>query len=165
MCPAVQSDTACLPKVRQIRMHPAGRSKPLPYVPTNTTSVEMTFIGHLICEHNAYYGWHENDQCKGLACPAGNTMTVHNFEGEASEKITAIHEFGHMFGIEDHYGTNDNPQDNTKMKSTYAMRQIDREYSSACIYGEEKNLDSTINGILICRGCQNRIEDNLYKYS
>lgn len=126
-------------------------------VPTNTTSVEMTFIGHLICEHNVYYGLHENDPYKGYAYITRNVMTVHDFESETSEKITTIHEFGHMFGVIDHYGD--------QCATTEDMQAINEDYDSKCIYGEDRFTSTVMNNITICEGCKALITGNKNKYS
>ena len=115
-------------------------------VPTNTSSVKMTFVGHETCE--IIGGFHFKNDVYGLAYPGRNVMTVHNLMGEDSEKITAIHEFGHMFGALDHSGLSQT-----------------NGYNPYCIYGAYSEYDNVVENILICDACKNIIDTNKNRYS
>jgi len=126
-------------------------------VPTNTSSVKMTFVGHETCE--ILGGFHLQNKVYGLAYPARDVITVHNLEGEDDEEITAIHEFGHMFGIKDHYN------DGCWSTEQIIIQMNDGQYNRDCIYGEDRNDPNVIDEVIICQGCINRINENKNKYS
>ena len=118
------------------------------------TAVKMMFVGHDICFHSeldghTYNSDTENDHY-GLSYMALRSMIITDECGGVHESITAIHEFGHMFGITDHYLPKHLPKENTD------------EY---CIYGKKKDHITSIKDIVICPGCTTQFMDKLYHYT
>lgn len=83
---------------------------------------------------------------------------ITNFQGKEKEIKTLIHEFGHHYNVEDHYGG-----------SAKSTQEIDPTgelgYSRDCIWGENKESDHVIDNYMICDGCRRIIEDNIEKYN
>lgn len=50
-------------------------------------------------------------------------------------------------------------------ESTDQMNNIESGYSKDCLYGENKNLYTTVASIKICDGCRNRVKQNRDLYS
>jgi hypothetical protein len=91
----------------------------------------------------------------GLAVPAAGICAIFNFDSEDDEFVTLVHEFGHLFGVLDHYDD---------YYGTAYYEGIDPSYDSACIYGEGRIDPGVRDSITICNGCLNRILDNLDRY-
>ena len=68
-----------------------------------------------------------------------------------------MHEFGHLFGVLDHYGG--------EAPSTEDMlNQGKLGYREKCIYGEKKDIPEVYENLLICDGCRAIIEANIHWY-
>ena len=118
------------------------------------TAVKMMFVGHDICfnsesEGHKYNSTTENDFF-GLSYMVLRSMIITDEHGGAHEAITAIHEFGHMFGIKDHYDTR---EPSNSIKSDY------------CIYGKDKEQITDISNVTICAGCSQTLQENINIYS
>ena len=97
----------------------------------------------------------ESTDLYGLAYqPTGTSLIRDTRTLELNTEVT-VHEFGHFYGAQDHYG-GDNP-------TTLEMNggSEDGPYSKYCIYGEEFYLD---NEIFICDGCRATIYANRDDY-
>lgn len=87
-------------------------------------------------------------------------VAIMNDSSSTPELGTVIHEFGHLYGVKDHYG-------GTVGTTTEEMRNKyeDREYSEDCIYGENKFNSDVIAETKICDGCKSWIIENRNCYS
>lgn len=129
--------------------------------PDTSSSLKIAYIGHNNCsaerdeegnlEHltNPFFGMAFTGQ--GLAC-------VMNFSGNSQETKTLVHEFGHLFGVEDHYGGDG--LSTTQINGKYP----NSEYDEYCIYGEKKDKVDVYQNLVICDGCKDRIRENLNRY-
>ena len=83
---------------------------------------------------------------------------ITNTEGKQKEIKTLIHEFGHHYNVEDHYGG-----------SAKTTQEIDPTgelgYSEDCIWGENKEHGSVLSNYTMCDGCKRIIENNIGKYN
>lgn len=118
----------------------------------------MAYTGHETCAINN--GVHKDHPTLGVANRGVGYMIINNFNSEASELKTVVHEFGHMFEVQDHYEIGDVPStDEMNEMVGYAL------YSSTCIYGEDKETSAVLSGLIICNGCKQTIEANRTKYN
>lgn len=120
--------------------------------PTDSYSVKMVFIGHDTCYDSYQLGCYRNSQMEGvtgLCYEHLGTMVVANPTGGEKETVSAIHEFGHAFGVKDHY----EPVSGNS------------SFSDNCLYGRNHELIETVAGISICQGCQDIIRANINRYS
>lgn len=120
--------------------------------PTNNYSVKMVFIGHDTCYKDNAWGCIRNSEkivLTGLAYEHLGTMVIANPAGGQKEIVTAIHEFGHLFGIGDHY----------------ASASGDSDYNDNCLYGVLRSNMKTVDSIKICQGCRDDFNENINKYS
>ena len=63
------------------------------------------------------------------------------------QSVALIHEIGHLFTVEDHYGTDGKPG------SSSVLHQ-----SRQCIYGENSGHPDVIEQVLICQGCTESLQ-------
>jgi len=72
---------------------------------------------------------------------------------DARELASAVHEFGHLLGAEDHNGSGG-------YKSTYQKNgnSSTGPYNMNCIYGENKGAPEVYENITICDGCLNAMK-------
>ena len=123
-------------------------------LPNTSSSVKVAYIGHEYCTENT----HTTRGYNGLANQSWGLAVVSNIISPQSETKTLLHEFGHLYGVEDHYGIG--------CKSTDDMNGgIDGIYSEDCIYGEHREYAHVLNGFTICEGCRARIESNVGLYN
>jgi hypothetical protein len=130
---------------------------PAPDISTSTT---IAFIGNRVCsefvcqlsEDSLVY---QMQPANGLTVPPVGICTIFNFDSEDDEFVTLVHEFGHLFGVLDHYDD---------YYGTAYYEGIDPSYDSACIYGEGRIDPGVRDSITICNGCLNLILDNLDRY-
>lgn len=116
---------------------------------THKPSSCILLTGHRTCVQKDLYC--ENTSSEGLYGLANfgrRTCIVSNTTSEESETISAIHEFGHMIGIEDHYDA----------------VLANSPYSNNCIYGANSASYTTVSGIVICSGCRNEFENTVNGY-
>jgi len=121
----------------------------------NQYTVKMLYVGHNICfVDSSGYGHQFNSSSevpiRGLSLDLIRSMVITDTRDEECETITAIHEFGHMFGVKDHY---DKRESITSNKKDY------------CIYGYDKELITLVDEIVICPGCDTQLRENLYDYT
>jgi len=106
---------------------------------------KLAFMGHVFCWCDEY----ETTPLLtvGAAVTQIKVATVENFNGTDSELKTAIHELGHLFGANDHYGVG--------CPSTEYMRDTtgNNNYDELCIYGESHGQLVVGQDQLICDGC------------
>lgn len=106
--------------------------------PTDTSTVKVAFLGHEGCEC-------VEETCKslsGLADKNRRVAVVSKFDSVDLEAIYFIHEFGHIFGIEDHY---------TNFYPPYP-------FENHCLYGPAFTQMLQIEDITICQGCRNIVD-------
>ncbi|MBQ3252874.1 MAG: DNRLRE domain-containing protein [Oscillospiraceae bacterium] len=120
----------------------------------NTSSLTMMYVGHNVCFVDADYGHQFNASSmvplRGLASNSKRIMVITDTRGGIQETLTAIHEFGHMFGITDHYRSDHPPKANT---------------SRYCIYGDRKDEINSVSSGIICPGCVAQMMANIDDYS
>jgi len=97
--------------------------------------------GSILCAETSACGLY------GVAYFPKRICAVSNLQGEEKETITAIHEFGHLLGMDDHY----TPQTNS-------------DFSDHCLYGLEWSDFNSVNDIQICSGCRAELESTVNKY-
>ena len=123
--------------------------------PPNTShTLRMAFTGHILCHSDN--GHCTDSEWRGVAVPIlGIALIADN--GFANIDRTTIHEFGHLFGANDHY---DEPEYDIPSTETMNANTEGRTYSDSCIYGELKG--NLIVGVdeLFCEGCRYDIEHN-----
>ncbi|MBQ8408134.1 MAG: RICIN domain-containing protein [Clostridia bacterium] len=139
----------------------------IPYSDT-THSVKIAYIGHEVCtQKNEIYDENENlvsathtaNPFYGLCNRVIGVAVILNRASEASETKTVVHEFGHYFGVIDHYGQGGLTTEAIKAETG------DNGYSSDCIYGEHKDYTTVMNNLIICDGCKNIIKKNASWFS
>lgn len=85
-------------------------------------------------------------------CVIGDCVTSFNM------LKTTIHEFGHLYEIEDHYGLDSIP-------STEEMNKTRKEtYCKDCIYGEYKEDQESFSQLKMCSGCTKKVNENKSRY-
>lgn len=130
--------------------------------PDTASSIKVAFIGHDNCETDrdnaGNFVKHNENPFFGLAYPYQGLACVMNFDGVAQEKKTLTHEFGHLFGVIDHYG--EEGYTTTQMQDMYP----NSGYSQYCIYGEKRNNSDVYQNLTICNGCKERIRENIDLY-
>ena len=116
----------------------------------------MYFIGHDTCRVNN--GEHNTGGILGLGWKYNGVTSITNFkENDMNVAKTVIHEFGHLYGIIDHYGGS--------TKTTEEMNELYGNYfSTYCIYGENRNKDETLQDLTICQGCLMTLLENKHIY-
>lgn len=119
--------------------------------------VTMAFIGHNNCIVNG--GSHYSNPYYGLCYATLGLMGIMNFESEAQETKTLIHEFGHLYGVKDHYGGS------TQTTTEIIQSTGNTGYSRNCIYGENKDQEEVYTNLVICDGCASLIIANKNKFS
>lgn len=128
---------------------------------TSSDTVKMVFLGQKVCERGTSQC--QTVQYAGKAFPSIDLAAVLYNGNVTQELLTTIHEFGHMYGVIDHYGGTESAGVTTE---TLALEHPEREYSPYCIYGEKKFTDSSVNSnIVICNGCKSWIIENRNQYS
>ena len=126
----------------------------------NPTSTRMVYIGRDIC-YNEICSSSDNLEptIYGLAHIYNYTMAIHDHRSKENETITAIHEMGHMFGAEDHYGVGEET-------TAYMQQQYPNDgYDENCLYGEGLWNMNDVDDIVICNGCQKRIFENRSRFN
>ena len=129
--------------------------------PSDDGTVRMVYIGHDVCrvyvknfeEGPRYvheYNSNTSNPLYGLGNPILRVMTIHDRRASGQELVTAIHEIGHMFFVDDH---------------DEASYEGIGNYSNYCIYGTESGTYQTVNSIEICDYCRQIISDNIFHYS
>lgn len=118
-------------------------------------TVKMFFVGHNVCfvDYNGYghqFNASSPVAMRGLSLDLIRSMVIADDRGDDCELITAIHEFGHMFGVTDHYLDSHPPKENTEPQ---------------CIYGNNKDQITDIKDIDICPACDAQITENIRAYS
>ena len=122
--------------------------------PDLSSTVKVAYIGHTLCTKDNHTG----QVSYGLTNKYIGLATIMNFSSEASETKTFIHEFGHFYYVEDHYG---NGCKTTDEMNAEAGSKI---YNENCIYGENKETPSVLNNFTICDGCKATIKNNISRF-
>jgi len=132
--------------------------------PSSSDTVKMAFLGQTMCVANS------NGQCspvgfRGHIIDGNDTVAIISSESEQEECLTAIHEFGHLYGILDHYSLEESGYMGTDMMNRiYGYRGY--TFSETCIYGEGKFNDNAVNAnVIICEGCRSWVLENRDRYS
>ncbi len=126
--------------------------KTFPESDTNV-SFNMFMTGRKTCDHNADGTCKEGSSRWGI-CIGDNLIGIfctYQSGTIIDEKIQEVilHEIGHLYGVPDHYGEDD---------------EILPGMSDSCIYGINKDDSSIINGLKICEYCTHVIDNNVAKY-
>ena len=129
-------------------------------VPDITQQVNMTFIGHKTCERLEYgsgqfLSHDESSLTYGMMLTGTGVTMITCFVSEAKESATVMHEFGHLYGVVDHYTIRASVQNGNGSSSNY---------SDDCIYGWNKDSDEVVNNLPICDECKAIIENNTFRY-
>ena len=119
--------------------------------------VILSYIGHNICQryiNEDLITVHEynnvaSEPMAGMALAIKSIMAVTDPRGTQWEAVTTIHEMGHMFMVQDHYGWN---------------IELMPGQSDYCIYGNRKLNYNTVSSIVICDYCDGTIRNNIYRY-
>ena len=123
--------------------------------PDTSLEVKVAYLGHQFCIANT----HLHFPYFGLAYPDIGLAAITNFSNVASETKTLIHEFGHFYGVIDHYG-------GTELSTEDIINETGNlGYSAYCIYGENKETDDVLENYTICEGCKSIIESNKSLYN
>ena len=122
--------------------------------PDVSSTVKVAYIGHDYCTETN----HSYRQYNGYAYVTKGLASITNFGSEASETKTLIHEFGHFYGVIDHYG------ESTQTTAQITASTGNTGYSEDCIYGENKGNPAVLVNFTICDGCKSIIEDNSDRY-
>lgn len=132
-------------------------------LPTYSNKKVLSFIGHNVCHpdnlNNHAVNGDGNDYLYGLAkFNLQAAIVMDHSEGNAAPPThsisVAIHEFGHLFGAQDHYGVGE----------TESLNQTVTDgnfYNNNCVYGYNKDEPSVYPYNLICNGCRKDITDTL----
>lgn len=123
--------------------------------PDMTQSLTMLFSGHRMCKADN----HSTHSTMGMAVPLAGISMIMNFNSEASEQKTVVHEFGHLFDAPDHYGIGNIPTTQEQKNKTG-----DNRYNRQCIYGEDKDSSYVQENLIICDGCKAVIQANANKF-
>ena len=131
--------------------------------PLSSNTVRMVFLGQAMCE------------CRGGECAPINyvgrvvkeleLVAIMNHGSTTLEYETVVHEFGHLFGIEDHYGDWNMTSPMTPNTSVMDDLYEDRGFNSDCIYGENKEEVDVLAEMTICDGCKSFVYENRNLYS
>ena len=128
-------------------------------MPDLTQTVKASFVGHNCCsverDGNGNFISHGSSGIYGVAYSNSGTCLITNFVSNQSERKTLIHEFGHFYQVQDHYG---NGAPTTGQMNMDAGEDIFSEY---CIYGEKRETTSVLGNLTICEGCQRTIRANM----
>jgi hypothetical protein len=124
--------------------------------PGNLTSTSVYFIGHETCSEGYCFDLTsliaEEYLAYGLAADPYGIFSVFNFTSVDDEYVTVFHEFGHMFGVIDHY-------------DEYVSGDNPAGLNNYCIYGKSRGLPNIVSNLTICEGCRNIILNNADRYS
>ena len=112
----------------------------------------VVFIGHNTCRIDG--SWQHAGGFNGISWPYQGFCAITNFSSDKSERKTILHEIGHWFHVEDHYGG--------EGSSTIEMGE---GYSEYCIYGEKREDPGVLDNMTICDGCQSYIKQNASNYN
>ena len=122
--------------------------------PDLSSTVKVAYIGHELCTEDNHTG----HPFYGLTYKSIGLATITNFTSEASETKTFIHEFDHLYYVEDHYGGSG------KTTAEIIAATGNLGYSSNCIHGENKDTLDVINDLTICDGCKATIKNNMSRF-
>ena len=123
--------------------------------PNISNEVKIAYWGHDYCtEHN-----HSGRSFNGLAYDSIGLAIITNFSSQTSETKTLIHEFGHFYGVIDHYGSSGLSTDQIIVQTG------NNGYNRNCIYGENRENDDVLKEYIICDGCKSIIENNKNLYT
>ena len=122
--------------------------------PNLSDSVKVAYIGHDYCTEDN----HSDKPYNGFAYESIGLAAIMNFSSEKSETKTFIHEFGHLYGIDDHY------VGSAKSTNQMISETGNAGFSKNCIYGENKEDAVVLNNYTICDGCKSVIEKNINRY-
>lgn len=91
---------------------------------------------------------------------SGLTVCVSDRKGSFDhETFTLIHEFGHLYGAEDHYGD--------RYAGSKTTAELEEEYNynldfdNDCIYGADKESLIDPEDMKVCDGCRELIESGI----
>ncbi len=128
-------------------------------------SLRIVYLGHEKCamstgtedDNNIKYHVPNEETPLGLAYTKLGLCGVMNFGTPSNETKTMLHEFGHLYGVDDHYGG-----DGKTTQELISEGKIG--YSEYCIYGENRNSDEVLENYTICDGCKTLIASNYNRY-
>ncbi len=117
-------------------------------LPDATSDVMIAFTGHTTCVNIS--GNHVIHGASGVAVEAWQVLTVVEFGPPAFTKYTLVHEFGHLYGVDDHYHDR--------------AINIGTDYDDNCIYGLFHNESEVYENLLLCDHCRAIIEANKSRF-
>ena len=132
-------------------------------VPTGSVDAVVMFLGHNSCTCTI--------SAAGVADTANNVIVINNLDHgptqtpdytQVSYQNTLVHEIGHLFYVDDHYGETENDYVETteEMNEKYNTNT----FSDACLYGPQRFAKSFIENLVICQGCCAFIDENANKF-
>ena len=122
--------------------------------PVGTNVFKVVYTGHTTCKK--YVNGHVYQGVHGFALPESRKLLICDQENTyVHETITLIHEFGHMYGAEDHYGSEVGGIPTTEEMNNKKPGSV---FSPDCIYGEYKDSYTSLDKIKICTGCREKIQ-------
>ena len=122
--------------------------------PDLSSTVKVAYIGHTLCVATN----HTDHPALGLSYENIGLATIMNFSSEVNETKTFLHEFGHFYGVIDHYGLSGKTTDEMNAEAGSNI------YSEYCIYGERRNETAVLNDFTICDGCKATIKNNMSRF-
>jgi CobQ-like glutamine amidotransferase family enzyme len=136
--------------------------------PDTTSTLRIAYVGHITCDADPVMG-HNYNTLNGLAEESiGLGMVVSpnesdlvgtpNITLEQIETHTLMHEFGHLFGLEDHYGGQYNSSETMGEETGYT-------HNANCSYGENRHNPNLIKNYTLCNGCKAVLIDNRNNYN
>lgn len=135
----------------------------IPY-PDPSSSLKMAYTGHDNCiavrDAQGTFKRHADNPYNGLANRPLGLALVMRFSTVSAQTFTTVHEFGHLYGVIDHYGGSGIASTNDRIEATG-----NPGYSRLCMYGEDKINDNVVSNLIICEGCKDIINENRNKYN
>ena len=124
---------------------------------------KLAYIGRKLCQADEDGQGHGSDPGAplGLAIRSQGVIGVMCQSAtitETEETQVMIHEFGHLFKVDDHYGYG------TTSTDQIIADTGDEGYNRLCIYGEDNAVSTVTSSYLICDGCKAQIEQNKSNY-
>jgi len=128
-------------------------------IPEPEDGKRIAFIGYDTCSYTStghYFNSEGSTRIVGYggACRACVATATATSMTEKDELMYAVHEFGHMLGAPDHYGTNGRTTDIINEEKKTVLFKYD------CIYGENKDEANVRDNLIVCEGCQQEMRKN-----
>ena len=132
--------------------------------PDKTMNLNAYFLGHDCCMEGMYGGVLHLPAPNGIGSKEFGVIIINEFGSLIKERMTVIHEFGHLYEAPDHYDFN-NIYPNIPSSQELRADTGDNRFNERCMYGESNNTTVIQEGLVICEGCKARILDNRDNYN